>query len=46
MTGESHIAAANCAENIALNYLLHEVPGSPQQKPAERFRVLEKGYIL
>ncbi|KAJ6161863.1 hypothetical protein N7485_010093 [Penicillium canescens] len=46
MSGESHIAAANCAENIALNYLLHEVPESPQQKPAEPFRGLEKGYSL
>lgn len=38
MNCEPHDAALVCAENIALNYLLHEVPEPPQQKPSERFR--------
>lgn len=46
MNCEPHIAAVVCAENIALNYLLHEVPEPPQQKPTERFRGSEKQYIL
>jgi hypothetical protein len=43
---EPHVAAVACAENIALNYLLHEVPEPPQQKPTEHFRGSEKEYIL
>jgi hypothetical protein len=46
MTRKPHIAAVSCAENIALNYLLHEVPEPPQQTPPKRFRGSEKGYIL
>ncbi len=46
MNCEPHVAAVVCAENIALNYLLHEVPEPPQQKPTERFRGSEKEYIL
>jgi hypothetical protein len=46
MNCEPHVAALVCAENIALNYLLHEVPQPPQQKPTERFRGSEKEYIL
>lgn len=46
MDCEPHVAAVVCAENIALNYLLHEVPEPPQQKPTERFRDSEKKYIL
>ncbi|KAJ5150764.1 uncharacterized protein N7500_010953 [Penicillium coprophilum] len=46
MNCEPHVAALVCAENIALNYLLHEVPEPPQQKPTERARGSEKEYIL
>ncbi|KAF3399878.1 hypothetical protein F1880_008447 [Penicillium rolfsii] len=46
MNREPHVAALVCAENIALNYLLHEVPKPPQQKPTERFRGSKKQYIL
>jgi hypothetical protein len=46
MNCEPQVAALVCAENIALNYLLHEVPEPPQQKPTERFRGSEKEYIL
>ncbi|GIC85840.1 nucleic acid/nucleotide deaminase domain-containing protein [Aspergillus udagawae] len=46
MTRKPHIAAVCCAENIALNYLLHEVPEPPQQKPIKFFRGFEKGFIL
>jgi hypothetical protein len=46
MTEEFDNAAINCAENIALNYLLHEVPESPQHRPIERSQVLKKGYLL
>lgn len=46
MNCEPHVAALVCAENIALNYLLHEVPEPPQQKPTEQFRGSEKEYIL
>ncbi|KAF3386736.1 hypothetical protein F1880_001489 [Penicillium rolfsii] len=46
MDRESHVAALVCAENIALNYLLHEVPEPPQQKPTERFRGSGKQYML
>lgn len=35
-----------CAESIALNYLLHEVPEPPQQNTTERFLGAENNYIL
>jgi hypothetical protein len=46
MTRNPHVAAEGCAENIALNYLLHGVPELPQQNPIRRVRGSEKGYIL
>jgi hypothetical protein len=46
MNREPHVAALVCAENITLNYLLHEVPEPPQQKPTERFQGSERQYIL
>ncbi|KAJ5240098.1 hypothetical protein N7468_004717 [Penicillium chermesinum] len=46
MNCEPHVAALVCAENIALNYLLHEVPEPPQQKPTEHFRGSEEEYTL
>jgi hypothetical protein len=46
MTRQPHIAAESCAENIALNYLLHKVPESPQQNPIGRVRGSANGYLL
>lgn len=46
MNCEPHVAVVVCAENIALNYLLHEAPEPPQQKPTESFRGSEKEYKL
>jgi hypothetical protein len=46
MAGQLHVAAVDCAENIALNYLLHEVPEQPKQMPIESFGDSEKGYVL
>ncbi|OQE35238.1 hypothetical protein PENCOP_c014G00648 [Penicillium coprophilum] len=45
MNCEPHVAALVCAENIALNYLLHEVPEPPQPKPTERVRGSEKELV-
>ncbi|KAI2794022.1 hypothetical protein POX_a00612 [Penicillium oxalicum] len=46
MTAASRAAAVLCAENIALNYLLHEIPESPKRQPIEQFKGSKKGYIL
>lgn len=46
MTRQPHTAAESCAENIALNYLLHEVPESPQQNLIGRVRGPANGYLL
>ncbi|CAI7585752.1 unnamed protein product [Penicillium pancosmium] len=46
MTCKPHIAAIECAENIALNYLLHEVPEPPQQKPTVLSRGFENDYLI
>lgn len=46
MTGKPYIAKVECAENIALNYLLHEVPRPPQQKPTVSCGDFENHYVL
>lgn len=46
MTRQPHAAAESCAENIALNYLLDEVPESPQQNPVGGVRDSANGYLL
>lgn len=40
------VPAVACAENIAFNYLLHDVPKSPQHKQTSQLKMSNERYML